>query len=52
MSPNREYIKRLKKLLKTGDNLSQQDIGVLALALNLNAILYTDDYGIQNVAKN
>ncbi|XRO77803.1 type II toxin-antitoxin system VapC family toxin [Methanocaldococcus sp. 10A] len=52
MSPNKECIKKVEEVVKkTGDNLSQQDIGILALALNLNAILYTDDYGIQNVAK-
>ncbi len=52
MSPNKECIKKVEEIVKkTGDNLSKQDIGILALALNLNAVLYTDDYGIQNVAK-
>ncbi len=52
MSPNKECINKVEEIVKkTGDNLSKQDIGILALALNLNAILYTDDYGIQNVAK-
>ncbi|ACV25027.1 type II toxin-antitoxin system VapC family toxin [Methanocaldococcus fervens] len=52
MSPSKESIKKVEEVVKkTGDNLSKQDIGVLALALDLNAILYTDDYGIQNVAK-
>ena len=52
MSPDEESIKKVKEIVKkTGDALSQQDISILALALNLNAILYTDDYGIQNVAK-
>ncbi len=52
MSPNKECIKKVEEVVKkTGDALSQQDISVLALALELNAILYTDDYGIQNVAK-
>ena len=52
MSPNKECINKVEEIVKkTGDNLSKQDIGILALALNLNAVLYTDDYGIQNVAK-
>ena len=36
---------------KTGDTLSEADIGILALALDLDGVLYTDDYGIQNVAR-
>ncbi len=36
---------------KTGDLLSTTDIRLVALALELGAILITDDYGMQNVAK-
>ncbi|NPA62291.1 MAG: ribonuclease VapC [Methanococci archaeon] len=51
-TPDPKYIQKVKDIVnKTGDNLSNQDIGILALALQLNAPLYTDDYGIQNVAK-
>ncbi len=50
--PNKEYIKIVEDTVKkTGDNLSKEDISILALALELKGILYTDDYGIQNVAK-
>ena len=52
MNPDKEYIKKVEEIVKkTGDNLSKQDIGILALASELDAVLYTDDYGIQNVAK-
>jgi len=38
---------------RTGDltRLSRTDMEILALALELNAILLTDDYSIQNLAK-
>ncbi len=38
---------------KTGDlhKLSEADISVLAKALELNAVIVTDDYAIQNVAE-
>lgn len=36
---------------KTGDLLSKTDVKLAALALELGAMLVTDDYGMQNVAK-
>ncbi|MEM3396801.1 MAG: PIN domain-containing protein [Thermoplasmata archaeon] len=48
---SREIIK--EEANKTGDllRLSNADIDVLALALDLKATILTDDYSIQNVAK-
>ena len=37
--------------IKTGDTLSKNDIEILALAYDLKGILYTDDYGLQNVSQ-
>ena len=39
---------------KSGDftNLSQEDISIIALSLQLNAELITDDFAVSNVAKN
>ena len=38
---------------RTGDDsrLSQADVSVIALALDMSAVLVTDDYSIQNVAR-
>lgn len=36
---------------KTGDLLSKTDVRLIALAKDLDAILITDDYGMQNVCK-
>jgi UPF0271 protein len=46
-------IEVIKASEKTGDTarLSETDIEVLALALELGAILVTDDYSVQNVAE-
>ncbi len=43
-----------KKAKSTGDylRLSKTDVEVIALALYLNAKILTDDYSIQNMAKN
>jgi len=50
--PKRETIEKVKKTsIKTGDTLSINDIEILALAMDLGGILYTDDYGLQNVAE-
>ncbi|WP_423792929.1 ribonuclease VapC [Methanocaldococcus indicus] len=52
IQPKEEYIKKVKEVMKeTGDNLSYQDILCVALSLQLNATILTDDFGIQNVAK-
>ena len=39
---------------KSGDfpNLSQDDVSIIALSLQLNAELITDDFAVSNVAKN
>jgi len=39
---------------KSGDfpNLSQEDVSIIALSLQLNAELITDDFAVSNVAKN
>ncbi|MGB9636655.1 MAG: NOB1 family endonuclease [Thermoplasmata archaeon] len=53
VSPSKESKEIVRKNAeKTGDllRLSAQDIDVLALALELDAIILTDDYSIQNVA--
>ncbi|WP_287951013.1 hypothetical protein [Acidiplasma sp.] len=53
-SPGKEYIKKAREAaLSTGDYnvLSATDIDVIALAIELNGIIITDDYAIQNVAK-
>ncbi|WP_292459718.1 type II toxin-antitoxin system VapC family toxin [Methanothermococcus sp.] len=50
--PKTETVEKVKKMsIKTGDTLSKNDMDILALAMDLNGILYTDDYGLQNVAK-
>ena len=49
-----EFIEKVVEVAKkTGDihKLSETDISVLAKALELNAIVVTDDYAIQNVAE-
>ena len=53
-SPNEESIEQVKAAAsKTGDDsrLSNPDVSVLALALQLSATLITDDYSVQNVAR-
>ncbi|ALM75157.1 type II toxin-antitoxin system VapC family toxin [Thermococcus barophilus] len=52
--PSKESIEVIKtKALETGelDELSEADIEVLALAYELKAVLFTDDYNLQNIAK-
>jgi len=52
LEPKPEEIQKVKEALKkTGDKLSQTDIKLLAVTLEKRAIVVTDDYGIQNVAK-
>ncbi len=58
LSPSHYYLKKIREAAKrTGDDgrLSKADEEILALALELNAdresLLLTDDYSIQNVAK-
>ena len=50
--PKRETVEMVRRTsIETGDILSQSDIEVLALTIDLGGVLYTDDYGLQNVAK-
>ncbi len=53
LEPEGEELGRVRKASReTGDegSLSQTDKDVLALALQLDAVIVTDDYSIQNVA--
>ncbi|MDK2790994.1 MAG: endoribonuclease Nob1 [Methanothermococcus sp.] len=50
--PLNESVEKVRETaVKTGDTISIRDIEVLALTMDLGGTLYTDDYGIQNVAK-
>lgn len=49
--PNAEIVKDVaKKTQATGDNLSLTDIKLIALALDLDSAIISEDYGIQNVS--
>lgn len=49
--PKNEFLEKIRNAAKeTNDTLSKQDEGLVALALEFNAEIATDDYGIQNVA--
>ncbi len=53
--PDIQYIESVNKVARqTGDrsHLSKQDISVIALSLELNLELITDDFAVSNVAKN
>lgn len=44
-----EYLREVERALKeSGDNLSETDIEVVALALQLSGVVVSSDYGIQN----
>jgi len=52
--PSKESVEFVRaKALETGelDELSEADIELLALAYELNATIFTDDYNLQNIAK-
>jgi len=50
--PKEEFLKKIRaEVEQTKDKLSKQDIGLLAIALEFNAEIATDDYGMQNIAK-
>ncbi len=52
MEPDAKYVEAVRKKAKElGEELSKTDIKVLALALQLNAIIFSDDYGVLNVAQ-
>ena len=53
-SPSQKYIEKVKSAAeRSGDllKLSSTDIDILSLSLEYNAIVLTDDYSMQNVAK-
>jgi len=53
MMPEKKFMEKVVEMAKkTGDykKLSEADIEVLALALQLNACILTEDFSIQNVA--
>ena len=53
--PDSEFVEKIKTASKkTGDfnQLSKQDISVIALCLQMNGEIITDDFAISNVAKN
>ena len=55
IEPEREFVYRVQqKASQTGDiqSLSKEDVSILALCLQLNGELVTDDFSILNVAKN
>ncbi len=52
--PSRESIEAVKDAARrTGElgELSEADVEILALAYELNGVLFTDDYNLQNIAK-
>lgn len=50
--PSPENIEKIRQTAeKRGEDLSDTDTKLLALALQLNAVLVTDDYGMQNLAE-
>ncbi len=50
--PKAEFIEKIREAAEqTKDALSEADIEVLALALEFEAEIATDDYGIQNIAE-
>jgi|ETN01SMinimDraft_4_1059930.scaffolds.fasta_scaffold08632_2 UPF0271 protein len=51
-NPKQVFLKIVKdKNIKLNDNVSLPDMELLALSLEFNAPIVTDDYGIQNLAK-
>lgn len=49
--PNAEIVEEvIKKSQKTGDTLSLTDIKLIALAIELDSPILSEDYGIQNVS--
>ncbi|ABU81843.1 NOB1 family endonuclease [Ignicoccus hospitalis] len=52
MEPDKAYVIKVKKRCEElGERLSETDVAVVALALQLHATLLSDDYGVLNVAK-
>jgi endoribonuclease Nob1 len=53
LEPNKEFVRQVIRMAKkTGDyqKLSTADLSILALALQLNSVLISDDYAVQNTA--
>lgn len=51
-APSKESMRKIENFVKeTGDDLSVTDKKLLALALDVDGVLLTEDYDIQNVAK-
>jgi endoribonuclease Nob1 len=53
LEPNKEFVGQVIRMAKkTGDyqRLSTADLSILALALQLNSVLISDDYAVQNTA--
>ena len=52
LEPSEESVKRVREAAKElGERLSEADVKVVALALDLKATVLSDDYGVLNVAK-
>ena len=50
--PKLEFLEKIREAAEeTRDTLSEEDFEVLALALEFEAEIATDDYGIQNIAE-
>jgi len=50
VNPATNFVKVvLEATMRTGDDLTDADISVIALALEMNTTLVSNDYGIQNV---
>jgi UPF0271 protein len=49
--PSKESMNKVQEMKnKTGDGISEADQQAIALALDMGAVLVSDDYGVQNVA--
>jgi len=52
MEPEIKYVRKVKEAAKElGERLSETDVEVVALALQVRGTLLSDDYGVLNVAK-
>lgn len=52
LNPSSEYIKKVEELNeKFSNNLSETDIEVIAVALEFNLKIITNDFAIQNISK-
>ncbi len=51
LEPSKNSVEKVRRVAKElGERLSETDVKVIALALDLNAIILSDDYGVLNVA--